>query len=457
MQGTFLVELSPGTSRWKLRYLIHQIAGRYHIHGNIEQNPHITLFGPFTVREGVSVSDIQDCIASAASGLLPVPFLIDGWETKAGINGGVLAFRLITSEDLIRLNREIAEHLAPVSNGCNSWDQNPEQKWFHVTVANRLGGTLADTILSELVDKSAGSHESRLPDDEPLEQRVWHQVLSILRINPYEAGILHPVVCDDGIRIRLMNEDHIVGDFDLTTHTWLQGESAAIDPSGRQQTLRRYRVLRGMELTAPVPPHEPDIFVIGDLHFGHANIIQYCARPFSFSDPGEMDRVLTRNWNLTVGADDQVFYLGDLRYGRTARTEQEYRSELSGKITFIRGNHDRNLSGTLAVHTLECDGISFVLCHDPDDVVAKPGQWVIHGHLHNNDLRDYPFISFRNRRVNVSAEVVGYRPVSLHEIAGLIRTGLSVGRTRMYLLRPLSGSDAACQGMTSSQERSENT
>ncbi|MEN6611495.1 MAG: 2'-5' RNA ligase family protein [Methanoregulaceae archaeon] len=446
MQGTFLVELSPGTSRWKLRHLIHQIACRYHIHGNIEQNPHVTLFGPFTVREGISVPGIQACIESAASGFSPIPFLINGWETKKGINGGVLAFRLIPSEDLIRLNRAIAEHLSPVSNGCNTWDQDPDQKWFHVTVANRLSVSLADTILTELVDRSHGNQESHLPDDEPMEKRVWNQFLSILRITPGEAGILHPVVCDDGIRIRLMNEDHIVGDFDLTTHSWLHGESSAIDPSGRQQMLRRYRILRGLELTETMPDHKPDIFVISDLHLGHANIIRYCARPFSILDPGEMDRVLIRNWNLTVRENDQVFYLGDLRYCGSSKTEREYQSNLSGKITFIRGNHDQSIPGTVSAHTLECDGISFIFSHDPEDVTPLPGQWVVHGHLHNNDLRDYPFISFRNHRVNVSAEVVGYRPVSLHEITGLIKRGLLEGRTRMFLIRPLTSGYGICSG-----------
>lgn len=444
MQGTFLVELSPGTSRWKLRHLIHQIACRYHIHGNIEQNPHVTLFGPFTIREGLTPRDIQAAIESAVSAFSPIPFMIHGWETKKGINGGVLAFRLIPSEDLIKLNREIANHLKTVSDGCNSWDMDPDQKWFHVTVANRLSIPMADTILNELVDRSSGNQESHLPDDEPMERRMWHQFLAILRITPLDPGILHPVVCDDGIRIRLMNEDHIVGDFDLTTHKWLEGESAAIDTSGRKETLRRYRKLRGLELSESPVNHSPDTFVIGDLHLGHANIIRYCARPFSLSDPEEMDQVLIRNWNFTVGAQDEVYYLGDLCYGRSKKPESEYRKELSGIVTFIRGNHDSSRSGTLESHRLQFEGIPFIFTHDPEDIEPEPGEWVIHGHLHNNDLRDYPFISFRDRRVNVSAEVVGYRPISLREITDLIRNGLLDGRKQPYLIRPATSGWEAC-------------
>ena len=42
------------------------------------------------------------------------------------------------------------------------------------------------------------------------------------------------------------------------------------------------------------------------LHLGHANIIRYCSRPFLFADPGEMDRVLIRNWNRTAGPGSRI-------------------------------------------------------------------------------------------------------------------------------------------------------
>ena len=80
-------------------------------------------------------------------------------------------------------------------------------------------------------------------------------------------------------------------------------------------------------------------------------------------------------------------------------------------------------------------GIPFTLTHDPDDAAPVPGGWVIHGHYHNNDLSRYPFISFRNRRINVSAEVVGYRPVPLDELAGIIRKNGSGSESGIILLR----------------------
>jgi calcineurin-like phosphoesterase family protein len=64
---------------------------------------------------------------------------------------------------------------------------------------------------------------------------------------------------------------------------------------------------------------------------------------------------------------------------------------------------------------------------------------VIHGHHHNNDLRHYPFIDFEHRRVNVSAEVIGYIPVSLKDICELIRGRVSRGdMTPIQLKYPFS-------------------
>mgnify|MGYP006999198613 CR=1 FL=1 len=43
-------------------------------------------------------------------------------------------------------------------------------------------------------------------------------------------------------------------------------------------------------------------WVIGCTHFGHANIIRLCNRPFASVE--EMDRAMIENWNRTVGLRD---------------------------------------------------------------------------------------------------------------------------------------------------------
>jgi hypothetical protein len=61
--------------------------------------------------------------------------------------------------------------------------------------------------------------------------------------------------------------------------------------------------------------------------------------------------------------------------------------------------------------------------------------WVVHGHHHNNNLADYPFINFEDRRINVSAEVIRYQPVSLSYLCDIIEDHTSKPKTRSILLR----------------------
>ena len=84
---------------------------------------------------------------------------------------------------------------------------------------------------------------------------------------------------------------------------------------------------------------------------------------------------------------------------------------------------------------LDYGGFRFLLVHDPADCRSAFDGWVIHGHHHNNDLRHYPFIDFEHRRINVSAEVIGYIPVNLKDICELIRERMSRGDMTPILLK----------------------
>jgi calcineurin-like phosphoesterase family protein len=148
-----------------------------------------------------------------------------------------------------------------------------------------------------------------------------------------------------------------------------------------------------------------------------------------------MDHVLIKNWNYTVSSKNLIYYLGDFRYGADAGTAEQYRRRLRGEIVFIRGNHDDPSTGPVTHAEMVFEGIRFFLVHDPADAPPEFDGWVIHGHHHNNDLRNYPFMNFTGRRVNVSAEVVGYAPVGLHGIVERIRNRERTGDTTPILFR----------------------
>ena len=75
-----------------------------------------------------------------------------------------------------------------------------------------------------------------------------------------------------------------------------------------------------------------------DLHFGHANIIRYCDRPWR--DVDAMDRGLVDRWNATVADDDDVWVLGDVAMGRIDDSLTLVH-ELAGTKLLVPGNHDR--------------------------------------------------------------------------------------------------------------------
>jgi len=148
-----------------------------------------------------------------------------------------------------------------------------------------------------------------------------------------------------------------------------------------------------------------------------------------------MDTVLIHNWNLTVGDNAQVYHLGDLRYGKGAPPVSGYLDQLRGRAVFIKGNHDEEMPGWVKSAEIVHSGIRFFLVHDPADAPVGFDGWVIHGHHHNNELRDFPFMDFTNQRINVSAEVIGYVPVSLGEICSYIHENAHRDKIAPRILR----------------------
>lgn len=156
------------------------------------------------------------------------------------------------------------------------------------------------------------------------------------------------------------------------------------------------------------------IYVISDLHIGHTNIIRYCKRPFK--NTNVMNHELVSRWNGAVTNKDSVFFLGDFIISGHIGY---WINRLNGKKTFIRGNHDRKLKHTIPNKILYYRGYRFLLIHNPHKIPRNWSGWVIYGHIHNSNLLKYPFIDGKNKRINVSAEVIDYRPLSLDYLVSL--------------------------------------
>ena len=80
------------------------------------------------------------------------------------------------------------------------------------------------------------------------------------------------------------------------------------------------------------------IFYIGDLHFGHNNIIKYDDRPFL--NVQEMDMSLINNWNSVVTDEDKVIILGDFTMSGDVNYWCSLLGALNGTKCICVGNHD---------------------------------------------------------------------------------------------------------------------
>lgn len=159
---------------------------------------------------------------------------------------------------------------------------------------------------------------------------------------------------------------------------------------------------------------------ISDLHWGHTNM----AIKRGFPDAYCHDENIVYQWNLVVGKKDSVYILGDLTM---EKNNYGFLDRLNGLKFIIGGNHDQlQHLKSLAPYVNGIGGVKLIrskqygkiyLTHIPihpieldldkaKGVVSKN----IHGHIHN------AYKMPDDRYINVSAEVIDYKPKTLEEL-----------------------------------------
>lgn len=164
-----------------------------------------------------------------------------------------------------------------------------------------------------------------------------------------------------------------------------------------------------------------DTWIISDTHFGHANIIKYCNRPYNHNT------LMLDAWRSIVKPDEYVLHLGDVTIWHTRHAYwAEQVKHLPGKKFLILGNHDeqwsvrqwRNIGGFTVtdpfVWTPDNWQARILFSHEPG---MPSGKWEynIHGHTHNHK----PFGAYERLQstyYNVSIEGMDYKPVRVGEI-----------------------------------------
>lgn len=179
--------------------------------------------------------------------------------------------------------------------------------------------------------------------------------------------------------------------------------------------------------------YSPDhTFFTSDTHFGHANIIRFCNRPFQNVE--EMNEVLIENWNKVVSKDDTVFHLGDFAFGGS-NVWKSIIPRLNGHINLIIGNHDRkNLrQGYMSYFDMvvpqlqiEIEDNSIYLNHYPFLCYGGSyrGVWQLFGHVHSGPGADGLDISrlrvLLPTQYDVGVDNNNFTPISYREVKNKI-------------------------------------
>ena len=181
------------------------------------------------------------------------------------------------------------------------------------------------------------------------------------------------------------------------------------------------------------------IWFTSDTHFGHSRIIELCNRPFATVE--EMNEALIHNWNSVVDPDDVVYHMGDAVMGSFAENVKLL-GRLNGRIYLMEGNHDRHSPAYRAndnararfeemytdqgvilgdgqdelwvgTHWVTISHYPFTDERYPELCPIDNGQWLIHGHVHDE-------WQINGRQINVGVDVWDYTPVSINTILDII-------------------------------------
>jgi calcineurin-like phosphoesterase family protein len=180
------------------------------------------------------------------------------------------------------------------------------------------------------------------------------------------------------------------------------------------------------------------VWFTADTHFGHANIIRHCNRPFASAEA--MDEALIAAINERVRPEDTLYHLGDFAF-RSHRgldavaVAASYRARIRCRtVHLILGNHDPQdedgrpppayaalfaSTRSLARIRLPIAGMRrpVILCHYAMRVwdASHHGSWHLYGHSHGT-LPDDPHA----RSCDVGVDAQGYAPVGVEALAAIM-------------------------------------
>lgn len=167
-----------------------------------------------------------------------------------------------------------------------------------------------------------------------------------------------------------------------------------------------------------------------DPHFGHANIIEYCKRPFKTTE--QMDAAIIGNINNSIKdpEKDELVIAGDFSLSKDYNTIAAYRNRINCKtVHLVRGNHDRLSSAEYAklfssvseLKRFQPKGYQkyeITVCHYAMRTWqhSHKGSWHVYGHSHGTLPDDPNSLSF-----DIGVDCFSFYPLSEQEIYHVLK------------------------------------
>ena len=393
---------------------------------------HITLFGPARTN---NLRQVIREVERIGRKYTLVPFKLGGFDKFQNPDANWLYLDVHpSSPDLEQFRYELAQSLCRsermIYDTCKPYDHKSKYK-FHSAIGkyNPRDKGKFEKLLDYAETKCS------LETFKQHRASVFRRLFNTIKKYIFRAEEDDPRISLHLIRVTVLGRgNRIQSEYDLVLKRLLSRREV-LSQYWRRKTIEKLRELLSPPQEERLPISGKSVYFIGDTHFDHKNIIKYCHRPFS--NVAEMNRVIKNNWNNTVGDNDTVYFLGDWTFGWGHKPAKYYRAkywekQLNGVIVSIRGSHDGEARGIKFqdFKELHVNGYNFLLIHNPNP--SDPSQtteqkqklenwhgWIIHGHVHNHNWDRYPFINGEQKTINVSSEVIHYKPVSLSYLLSL--------------------------------------
>jgi len=389
--------------------------------------PHVTLFG---AADAHNLRNVVREVEKVDRMYTLIPFRLgikrDEFQVE---DANWLYLDIQPSPELEQFRYDLAQGLLGrervICDTCPPYDREPKYK-FHCSIGKY------DPRDSTKFEKLAQYAETKC-SLETFKQRqisLLGKLVNIIEKNIFKTEEEAPGISQHLLRVTILGRrSQIQSEYDLVLGRMLSRRKA-LSRYWWRKTIDEFKELRSSPRKEHLSISNESVYFIGDTHFDHKNIIRYCRRPFS--SVTEMNNTIKNNWNGTVGKNDTVYFLGDWTFGWGHKPAKYWRRQLKGIIVSIRGSHDREADGIQfrEFQELHAGGHDFLLIHNPnpDDKHQTKEQreklrnwhgWIIHGHVHNNEMDRHPFINGEQRTINVSIEVTDYKPVSLEHLLSL--------------------------------------